>query len=99
MTDKLYKYELIFTEYFSRKVKKLVKNNATLQTKIVNQLEIMRQNPKDINLGSHKVETSKFGWVFSIKITGDIRILWNYNSENKIYLILLDVGGHGEVYN
>lgn len=91
-------YILQPTDYFLKKFKKLTKKQAKLQKRVSEQLEKLRQDPKDPSLGSHKVTTAKFGQIWSIRITGDIRVLWNYDENDQIVLLLLDIGGHDEVY-
>jgi len=45
-----------------------------------------------------KVNISVLGEVCSSRITGDIRLIWEYNQENEIEIILLTIGGHDRVY-
>ena len=92
------KYNLKPTKPFLKKFNKLIKGNLKLEKKIGECLNILRENPKENKLGSHKVDTSQFGQVWSIKITGDIRILWDYDRDNQLILLLLNIGGHDEVY-
>ena len=86
------------TKPFIKKYKKLVKGNVALKKRIGTALDILRDNPQEPKLKSHKVSTSQFGQVWSIRITGDIRVLWNYNDGNQLVLLLLNIGGHGDVY-
>jgi len=32
--------------------------------------------------------------MYSSKVTGDLRIIWNFDKNNNLFLILLDLGGH-----
>jgi mRNA-degrading endonuclease YafQ of YafQ-DinJ toxin-antitoxin module len=89
------KFKLAFSDRFNKKYKKLIKSNYSLKDKVIEKLEILRSNPKDISLKSHKVNSRYFDNVFSSSVTGDIRIIWKYDNEGNIEIIyLLDIGGH-----
>jgi mRNA-degrading endonuclease YafQ of YafQ-DinJ toxin-antitoxin module len=90
-------YELEFTTCFARKYSKLVKHNLELQKQIQTVLLLLQKNPKLTKLRTHKVKTTKYGLVFSSRVNGDIRIIWNF-SESKIIISLLDIGGHSGKY-
>ncbi len=87
------------TTLFSKKYKKIVKNNQKLQEIMINKLFDLADNPLLPSLGSHKVNTPKFGECFSSKVTGDIRIIWKYDENDSLEILeLLDLGGHDRVY-
>ena len=67
------------------KNKKLIKNNKTLENRIDTALIKLSENPEQI---SYKV-----GNFWSARITGDIRIIWEYKN-NQMVLLLLKIGGH-----
>lgn len=83
---------------FKRAYKKLTKKNLVLRDKIDEVLEKLALNPQDKSLGSHKVASAKFGWVWSCRVNGDIRILWEYDQNDGVVILLLTVGGHDQVY-
>jgi len=91
-------FDLKPTKPFIRKYKKFVKGNLVLKKRIGTDLDILRDNPQEPKLKSHKVTTTQFGEVWSIRITGDICILWDYDENNQLVLLLLDIGGHDQVY-
>jgi hypothetical protein len=63
-------------------------------------LKQLEQNPHNLSLRTHKVAYSKSlqSDVYSIRVTGDLRILWCYSKDNPSMVILYDIGGHDEVY-
>lgn len=87
------------SKYFNKKAKKLTKNNFKLALKIADVVLDLSEDPLLPSLLSHKVNTPKFGECFSSRVTGDIRIIWRYDSNNRLEILeLLDLGGHDEVY-
>lgn len=90
-------FELEFSKYFKKKYKKLTSKNSLLISKIKKTLIQLEKNPEDNSIGSHKINSKTFGDLWSSRVTGDIRILWNYN-KNGIAILLIDIGGHDEVY-
>ena len=83
---------------FKKTYKKFVNKNPILERKISAVLEKLSNNPQNPSLSSHKVTVSNFGEVWSSKITADIRLIWEYNAENEIEILLLTIGGHDKVY-
>jgi len=78
-----------FSKYFQKQYKKLIKNNKSLESRIDIALVKLIENPESV---SHKV-----GQYWSCRVTGDIRIIWEYK-ENKPVLLLLKIGVHNTVY-
>lgn len=75
--------------YFTKKLTKLVRNNPKLKMKVLETVKLLSENPQEPILKSHKV-----GEYFSSRVTGDLRIIWDYN-ETKIQMLdLIDIGGH-----
>jgi addiction module RelE/StbE family toxin len=82
------------TPYFSKKAKKILNKNHQLIEKTANTIEKLSINPHNPTLKSHKVVTPKFGSAFSSRVTGDLRIIWDYDGNNIDIIDLLDMGGH-----
>jgi mRNA-degrading endonuclease YafQ of YafQ-DinJ toxin-antitoxin module len=85
-------YKLQFRKYFVKKYLKLIKNDLSLKLKVVKIFEQLEAEPFHPSLKSHKVQH-----VYSSRVTGDIRIIWQYNPDNnnEIQILeLLDIGGH-----
>ena len=87
-------YQLSPTPYFKKKYQKLVKNNTDLKEKIITTFEFLEINPFLPNLRTHKVNSKVKSGVFSSRITGDLRIIWEFSQEKIEVLDLLDIGGH-----
>ena len=88
-------------KYFVKKYKKLTAKNPQIKKLAEKAIIDLSQNPKNPSLGSHKVNSPKFGNCVSSRVTGDIRIIWRYKDQNKLeieILELIDIGGHDEVY-
>ena len=95
-------YKLVATKPFDRKYKKVTKRNKILQEKIIQTLEKLKNNPFDITLDTHKSNTRKYGERYSSSVTGDIRVIWDFDKETITLILLLDLGGHSgknKVYN
>jgi len=85
-------FKIITTKYFNKKLFKLIKNNFYLEDKVSSAIDTLLQDPLDPKLKSHKVQN-----LYSSRVTGDIRIIWQYNPDNnnEIQILeLLDIGGH-----
>ena len=81
------KYRIIFTTQFLRKFKKITKNNLLLVQISKTKLHIFSQDPFQPSLKTHKYNN-----MFSTSFTGDIRIIWNFTSQNEI--TIFNIGGH-----
>lgn len=88
------KYELLPNKYFSKKLRKLVKKNPELIQTINKVQKIMVEDPFDKKLGTHKVDARMAKNCYSSAVTGDIRIIWDFNEDQIYVLDLFDVGGH-----
>ncbi len=86
-----YKYQ--FTSNFEKKSSKLFKKNSTLRKRFYKTLFQILKNPFYKGLRTHRVNTPKWGEVYSSRVTGDLRILWDFIEDNLIILII-DIGGH-----
>jgi mRNA-degrading endonuclease YafQ of YafQ-DinJ toxin-antitoxin module len=74
-----------FSEYFKKQYQKLIKNNPNLERRIDTALLKLVKNPESV---SHKV-----GEFWSCRVTGDLRIIWEYK-KGELVLVLLKIGGH-----
>jgi len=90
-------YQLEFREYFIKKYLKLINKNPILDLKIEKKLIALGKDPFEKSFRTHKVNAKNFGSSYSSRVTGDIRIIWQYNPDNnnEIQILeLLDIGGH-----
>jgi mRNA-degrading endonuclease RelE of RelBE toxin-antitoxin system len=82
----VYKYE--FTKNFERKSSKLFQKDNSMRKRFYKTLKKVLNDPFYKGLRTYKVNTSN-----SSRITGDIRVLWDF-SENKLKILIIDIGGH-----
>ena len=82
---------------FDKKFNKLIKNNHILKKRVFKALDFLSDNPKHPGLRTHQVDHSIYGKVWSSWVHDDLRVLWKYEGE-KIVILLLDIGDHDEVY-
>ena len=88
------RYKLVFHQKFLRKSAKLIKKNTEIESRLLAVLAQLSENPFEASLHTHKVNDIHGEIAFSSKITGDIRIIWDFR-ENEIKIIeLFDIGGH-----
>lgn len=86
-------YTIFPTKAFSRKAKKLL-NTKQLKELFKKCIEILELDPFAKNLSTHKVQSRKYGLMYSSRISGDLRLIWNFDEDDRIVIILFDVGGH-----
>lgn len=81
------KYSINFTSQFLRKFKKLSKKDRLIVKNTRNVLHQLAIDPFQPNLHTHKYKKD-----YSTRVTGDIRIIWNFTGDNEI--TLYNFGGH-----
>ena len=90
------------SENFKRRSTKLIKSGSITNSLIGKVIELICNNPGNPRLRTHKVNSRNFGKKYSSKVTGDVRIIWDYSETDPKVIILLDIGGHSgkhSVYN
>lgn len=88
----MFTFKLTATFSFSRE--KVVRNDEGLNKRLKTALQKLAMNPAHPSLKSHKVNTLSHGERWSSWITGDIRIVWDYDKKERLLILLLDIGGH-----
>lgn len=91
------KFTLEYAPSFSRDSKNL-KNNHKLQEKLRIALKLLSEDPFHPSLRTHTVNTSELGKVRSSRVTGDLRLIWDFKNSKRITLILIRLQGHDTVY-
>ncbi len=86
-------YEVITTKGFIKSFGKLAKKNKSLANKIISVLEQMGDDPFYQGLRTHKVQSKNYGIAYSSRVTGDIRIIWDFKKGSPI-ILALTVGSH-----
>lgn len=74
-------YQLIFTSSFNKDYRKIAKRNTLLQKRILKSLNLLSNNPNYPSLRTYKVNSIEFDNVWSSWVTGDVRIIWEYNNK------------------
>ena len=87
-------FTLIFTKNFDETYAKVVKESQEVEKKVRKALHFLAQDPFYPSLNTHKANTKNYGEKWSSWATGDIRIIWDYDTENRLVIILLDIGKH-----
>jgi len=87
------KYQVATTNDFRNTFKKLTKGNHRLGEQIMTALEQMEEDPFYKGLKTHKVQSRKYGIAYSSRVTGDIRVIWDFRKDSPI-ILALTVGGH-----
>jgi mRNA-degrading endonuclease RelE of RelBE toxin-antitoxin system len=73
-------------------------SNLEILMLIVDKLELLKENPFKYAREKLKNKIDKYGNpMFSIEVTGDLRILYSVDSKNCLVLIW-EIGSHKDVY-
>lgn len=95
-------YSIEPTKRFRASYKKIVRKDKKMSKRIQKVVDLLQFNPYYPSLKTHKVQTRSYGERYSSWITGDTRLIWDYDENNRLILLLLDIGGHSgknRVYN
>ena len=87
-------FTLKITATFAITREKLAGSNEALNKRIKTTLQKLALNPAHPSLQSHKVNTRNYGIRWSSWVTGNLRIIWDYDGEQRLVLIVLDIGTH-----
>lgn len=79
---------------FHKGYKKLTKGNSKLQKQFAKALKLIEKNPFYPSLKTHKVDTKNYTKVYSSSVNGDVRIIWNFDEDNNLVILLLETGTH-----
>lgn len=90
-------YEFLYDQLFKRKYKRLTKKNPHIKDLVKKSLQKLSNNPFDLSLHTHKVSSRVRPNVYSSKVNGDIRIIWDFSDESVNIIDLYDIGGHSGV--
>jgi mRNA interferase YafQ len=86
---------LTWDQGFKKIYQKKVKNNAELKKKFWKAMGLFSENPFDPRLRTHKL-TGKLEGLWACSVTYDYRIIFRFLSKGEV--LLIDIGGHDEVY-
>ncbi|MFQ5493586.1 MAG: type II toxin-antitoxin system mRNA interferase toxin, RelE/StbE family [Candidatus Dojkabacteria bacterium] len=95
------KYVVRVTRPFGKNFEKLVSRNKLLRRRVGRVFDLLEDDPFYASLKTHKVHHSIYGVMYSSRVTGDVRIIWDFREEdgqNKLIILAIDIGGHDAVY-
>lgn len=87
-------YKIRFLDHADKKLRKLIKKHRITQNYLEAKLKEFAINPVLPMFRTHKVNTRGFGKKFSSRLDGDLRLIWDYDSENNLVIYIFDIGGH-----
>jgi addiction module RelE/StbE family toxin len=87
-------FRLIFTPEFDKNYLKVTKNDTKTRQKILKILEYLKKDPSYPSLKSHKVNTKRYSNVWSSWIKADLRLIWQFDSDQKLTIVCLEIGSH-----
>lgn len=87
-------YVLHFASSFEPTYKALIKGNEELEKRTEKALRLLKNDPFYPSLKSHKVNTRSFGEKWSSFITSDLRIIWDFDKEEKLIILLFAITKH-----
>ena len=87
-------FYLLTTKEFDKTYTIITKGNKKLQKHVQKVFKLLRLDPFYPSLKTHRANTNNYGLKWSSWVTGDIRIVWDYDTENRLVIILLDIGKH-----
>ncbi len=79
---------------FLKKAKKFIKKNQRHREKLDKTISLLIENPFNLSLQTHRVQHRFAGKAFSSRLTGNIRIIWDFTKDDKNKILLIDLGGH-----
>ncbi|MEA3450102.1 MAG: type II toxin-antitoxin system mRNA interferase toxin, RelE/StbE family [Patescibacteria group bacterium] len=88
------KYKIITFKYFERRYLKLLKKQPKITIRVVKVFKLLRTDPFQISLKTHKVISKKYGEKWVSYVSRDIRIIWDFDSNEIRVIMVMDIGGH-----
>lgn len=82
------------TSNFFKKLERLAKRNSDLRLKIDKKLQLLVTDSRSNSLRLHKIN-SRQKEVWSVSVDMKLRILFSYVDDG---ILLINIGGHDEVY-
>ena len=91
--------ELVLTPKFKRAFRKFVKRNSQLEPKLIQILQLMKDDIFATQLSTHSLQ-GKLSGLKACSCGYDCRILFTIeiSQEQTEVIVLLDIGTHNEVY-
>lgn len=90
-------YQLRATAEFEKRLRKLLKLDQALAQRVGKTLKQLALDPFYPGLKTHKAFAVNHGEAYTSRVTGDIRIIWEFDKQGAA-IVLLTIGGHDFVY-
>lgn len=87
-------YTLLYKPRFIRRLHKLVAADRSLRSRVEKTLGQLEKNPMHPGLRTHKITRITGDSAFTARVTGNLRIIWEFNGQHAHMLDILDMGGH-----
>ncbi len=87
-------YKIKQSKSFTKSLRKLVKLHRINSDQINYIFFLLAKDPFAASLKTHKVNSKNHGMQYSSRVDGDLRLIWNFDSENNLVIIIADIGGH-----
>jgi len=87
-------YILTYTKTFDESYSEIITGDQKKEKRTHKALNLLRLDPFYPSLKSHKVATRNFGERWSSWITGDLRIIWDFDKEQRLIILLLAITEH-----
>ena len=85
----------VWDKGFKKAYNNKVKNNEDLKAKFWETIDVFLRQPFAARLRTHKL-TGKLKGLWAFSVTYDCRVIFSFLNKNTV--LLIDIGGHGEVY-
>lgn len=92
-------YNLEFSSSFLRDSMKLLKLRKVKEKDFEKVLGLLRVDPFAAKLRTHRVTNKLMGACWSSRLSPDIRVLGEFNKDDRLVIYLFDIGGHSGKYN
>jgi mRNA-degrading endonuclease YafQ of YafQ-DinJ toxin-antitoxin module len=87
-------YLPVSTPTFDEAYKRLIKGDQEKEKRAKKAVKLLRIDPFYASLKTHKVTTRHFGKRWSSFITGDLRLIWDFDETKSHIILLLTIAKH-----
>lgn len=91
-------YVLRFLITFPLTYNKIIKGNGENEKRTKKAFNFLQQNPFHPSPKSHKVNTKNFGVRRSSWVSGDLRIIWDFDPQEKMIIVIFAIAKHTGKY-
>jgi mRNA-degrading endonuclease YafQ of YafQ-DinJ toxin-antitoxin module len=95
-------FKIEFVDGFEKSFKKVINNDPILIKKFYKTISLLAINPNYPSLKTHKVNIIDNEDVWVSSVSGDVRIAWIYDKDERLIITCLKLGTHSgsnQIYN